>query len=125
MAFIGNVNKGSTYNPGHFLAYNDENVTRETRRILASTLSVTGADGTKHAPMGTAYPSNDGDIEGILYEDVDVTAGVMPGSVVTGNAVVYESRLPQKLTTTAKAKLDNLGFIFTKEAEVTRPDWEV
>lgn len=94
MSFIGDVKKGSTYNPGYFLAYDDENVTRETREIAQnSALVVTSEDGTKHVPVGTAYPSNDGNAIGILYEDVDVTVGNMPGSVVTGNAVVYEGRL--------------------------------
>ena len=94
MSFIGDVKKGSTYNPGYFLAYDDENVTRETREIAQnSALVVTSEDGTKHVPVGTAYPSNDGNAIGILYEDVDVTVGNMPGSVVTGKAVVYEDRL--------------------------------
>lgn len=94
MSFIGEGTKGSTYNPGHFLAYNDEDVTRETREFAQnSALVVTSADGTKHIPMGTAYPTNDGNAIGIAYEDVDVTTGNMPGSVVTGNAVVYEDRL--------------------------------
>lgn len=94
MSFIGEVNKGSTYNPGYFLAYDDENVTRETREFAQnSALVVTSADGTKHVPMGTAYPTNDANAIGIAYEDVDVTVGNMPGSVVTGGAVVYEDRL--------------------------------
>lgn len=94
MSFIGEVNKGSTYNPGYFLAYDDENVTRETREFAQnSALVVTSVDGTKHIPMGTAYPTNDGNAVGIAYEDVDVTVGNMPGSVVTGGAVVYEDKL--------------------------------
>lgn len=94
MAFIGNVTEGKTYNPGYFLAYNDEEVVRETREFAQnSALVVTDDNGTKHVPMGTAYPTNDGNAIGITYEDVDVTVGNMPGSVVTGNAVVYEDRL--------------------------------
>lgn len=94
MSFIGDVKKGSTYNPGFFLAHDDENVIRETREIAQnSALVVTSEDGTKHVPVGTAYPSNDGNAIGILYEDVDVTVGNMPGSVITGKAVVYEDRL--------------------------------
>ena len=38
---------------------------------LLSDLIVEEAD-TKHIPMGTAYPSNDGNAVGITYEDVDV-----------------------------------------------------
>lgn len=93
MAFIGDVNKGATYNPGMFLAYDDENVTRETREIAQNSALVVTDNTGKHVPMGTAYPTNDGNAIGILYEDVDVTVGNMPGSVVTGNAVVYEDKL--------------------------------
>lgn len=93
MSFIGDVQKGETYSPGYFLAYNDENVTRETREFAQnSALVVTSADGTKHIPMGTAYPTNDGNAIGIAYEDVDVTVGNMPGSVVT-KGVVNEDKL--------------------------------
>lgn len=94
MSFIGDVKKGTTYAPGYFLAHNDEGVVRETKEIAQnSALVVTSENGTKHVPMGTAYPTNDGNAIGILYEDVDVTVGNMPGSVVTGNAEVYEDRL--------------------------------
>ena len=91
MSFIGNGTKGTTYAPGYFLAYGDEDVIRETREISQEG-AVTVEDGTKYVPMGTAYPSNDANAIGITYEDVDVTTGNMPGSVVTkGN--VYEDRL--------------------------------
>ena len=94
MSFIGEGTKGSTYNPGYFLAHNDEGITRETKEIAQdSALVVTATDGTKYVPMGTAYPTNDGNAIGILYEDVDVTTGNMPGSVVTAGAEVYEDRL--------------------------------
>lgn len=93
MSFIGDVKQGTVYAPGFFLANGDENVIRETREFAQnSALVVTTEDG-KYVPMGTAYPSNDGNAIGIAYEDVDVTVGNMPGSVVTGNAVIYEGRL--------------------------------
>lgn len=121
MAFIGEVSKGTTYNPGYFLAYDDENVTRETREIK-QTGATTADDGTKYVKMGTAYPSNDGDAIGLLYEDVDVTVGNMPGSVVTGNATVYEDRLPVELDSAAKTALEGLGFKFIATVPaVTRP----
>lgn len=94
MSFIGEVSKGSTCNPGGFIANGDENIVRETREVAQnSALVVTDANGGKHVPAGTAYPTNDGNAIGILYEDVDVTVGNMPGSVVTANAVVYTDRL--------------------------------
>ena len=94
MSFIGKGTKGTSYNPGYFLAYSDTEVTRETRQIAQnSALVITANDGTKYVPMGTAYPTNDGNAIGILYEDVDVSTGDMPGSVVTGNAIVWEDKL--------------------------------
>lgn len=90
MSFIGEVKKGTTYTPGWFLAHNDETCTRETKEIAQSG-AVETASG-KYVPMGTAYPSNDGNAIGIVYEDVDVTTGNMPGSVVT-KGEVYEDRL--------------------------------
>lgn len=82
--------KGKGFEPGWFLA-NNENCTRETREIAQEGAKVS-AYGGKYVPMGTAYPSNDGNAIGIVYEDVDVTTGNMPGSVVTAGTV-YEDRL--------------------------------
>lgn len=94
MSFIGKTNEGTTYAPGYFIAAGDETIQRETKEISASSaLVVTTDEGGKYVPAGTAYPTNDGNAIGILYEDVDVTTGNMPGSVVTGGATVYEDRL--------------------------------
>ena len=95
MSFIGVKHESTIYAPGYFLAHNDENITRETREFAEnSALVVTTEEGGKYVPMGTAYPTNDGNAVGITYEDVDVTNGNMPGSVVTGGTVeVYEDRL--------------------------------
>lgn len=121
MAFIGDVSKGSTYNPGYFLAYDDEGVTRETRQIAAEG-ATTAADGTKYVKMGTPYPANDGTCVGLLYEDVDVTVGDMPGSVVTANAEVYLDRLPVELANAAQSALAAKGFTFINSAPaVVRP----
>lgn len=90
MSFIGAGHQGQTYAPGWFLV-NNEDCTRLTRTIPQS-LATTAADGTKYVKMGTAFPSNDANATGIIYEDVDVTVGDMPGSVVT-KGEVYEDRL--------------------------------
>lgn len=91
MSFIGDVKQGETYAPGWFLAH--EECVRETREFAHnSALVVTADNGSKHVPMGTAYPTNDGNAIGIAYEDVDVSTGNMPGSVVT-KGVVIEGRL--------------------------------
>ena len=121
MAFIGNVNEGTVYAPGYFLAHADEEITRETKQIPES-LATVNADGTKYVKMGTPFPSNDGNCIGLLYEDVDVTVGDMPGSVVTADAEIYEDRLPVTLVDAAKTTLASKGFKFVATAPaVTRP----
>lgn len=90
MSFISD-SKGQAYEPGYFLAH--EECTRETREFAQnSALVITAENGGKYVPMGTAYPTNDGNAIGITYEDVDVTNGNMPGSVVTKGEVI-EGRL--------------------------------
>ena len=120
MSFIGNVEQGKVYAPGWFLAH--EECERKTREIPQSIAS-TRADGAKYVPMGTPFPSNTSSIEGLLYEDVDVTSGNMPGSVVL-SGVVYEDRLPVELISAAKTALAAKGFTFVASApSVTRPDF--
>lgn len=124
MSFIGDVKQGKTYAPGYFLANGDEEVIRETKQIKQAGATAV-ADGTKYVKAGTVYSTGSGqDIQyiGLLYEDVDVTAGDMPGSVVTGNATVYEDRLPVTLTSAIKTALEAKGFKFVSAAPaVTRP----
>ena len=110
MAFIGAGTKGTVYAPGYFLAANDENIIRETKEFSASSaLVVTTEEGGKYIPAGTAYPSNDGNAIGIAYEDVDVTVGNMPGSVITGgNVTVYEDRLAVTGANYSSVTLKNL-----------------
>lgn len=107
---------GHTYAPGWFLA-NNEDCTRETRTIPATGVTA-DVDGGKHVAMGTIFPANDATAIGILYEDVDVTAGAMPGSVVT-QGTVYLDRLPVTPAAAAKTALEGLGFKFVTAAPVT------
>lgn len=119
MSFIGDIEKGQAYAPGWFLAH--EECVRETREIPAAG-ATTAANGGKYVKMGTPFPSNDGNAIGIVYEDVDVSTGDMPGSVVTKGRV-YEDRLPVELNSSAKSALAALGFVFISEPSVTRPDF--
>lgn len=89
MSFIG-AKSGKGFEPGWFLA-NNEDCTRETRE-LTQAMAVTLDDGQKIVKMGTAYPSNDANAIGIIYEDINVTDGNLPGSIVT-KGEVYEDRL--------------------------------
>lgn len=117
MSFIMNpARTGHTYAPGWFLVA-DEDCTRETRTISATGVTA-DADGGKHVPMGTIYPANGATAIGILYEDVDVTAGDMPGSVVT-KGTVYLDRLPTAPAEAAKTALEGLGFKFVTAAPTT------
>lgn len=118
MSFIGKVQNGQCYAPGWFLA-NNEDCTRETRQIAQSG-AVAGPNGSKYVKMGTVYPANDNTAEGIVYEDVDVSTGDMPGSVVTAGEV-YEDRLPATLAEEAKTALTGKGFTFRTAPSVTRP----
>lgn len=119
MSFIGTPEQGIVYAPGYFLAH--EECERKTRQIAQS--GATNVNGRKYVKMGTVYPANDATAEGIVYEDVDVTTGNMPGSVVV-KGVVYEDRLPVALANAAKTALTAKGFTFIATAPaVTRPDW--
>ena len=118
MSFINLNDAGKVYAPGWFLAH-DECV-RETRTILQEGATA-AEDGAKYVKMGTIYPANTADAVGIVYEDVDVTTGDMPGSVVT-KGIVYEDRLPVAPAEAAKTALEALGFRFvTTTPAVTRP----
>ena len=117
MSFINLNDNGTVYAPGWFLAH--EECVRETREI-PQTGATTAADGSKYVKMGTPFPANGATAIGFVYEDVDVTTGNMPGSVVT-SGVVIESRLPVTLAEAAKTALEGKGFTFVTEPAVTRP----
>lgn len=118
MSFIQNDPLNKFYQPGWFLASGD--CRRETVQVAQNHAQVvTKADGSKYVPAGAVVPSNDGNAKGVLYEDVDVTTGAMPGSLVT-EGVVYEDRLPASVQSAAKAVLTGLKFI-TNAPGITRP----
>lgn len=123
MSFIGSKTDSTVYAPGWFLAY--EECERKTRQINQNHAQVvTGSDGSKHVPMGAFYPANSSaTVEGIVYEDVDVTTGNMPGSVVL-SGTVYLDRLPAAPASGVQAALEAKGFTFIATSPaVTRPDW--
>jgi len=117
MSFNQNTN-GRGYAPGYFLANAD--CDRETVQVSASHAQVvTLANGCKIVPAGAVIPSNDGNAKGILYEDVEVTTGDMPGSLVTRGAV-YEDKLPAAIESAAEAVLTGIKVITTSPS-VVRP----
>ena len=119
MSFINVNDNGKSYAPGWFLA--SEDCVRETREIPQS--MATTVNGAKYVKMGTPYPSNNGNAIGIVYEDVDVTTGNMPGSIVT-KGIIYKDRLSAVLDSSAATALTGLGFTIIDTAPaVTRPTW--
>lgn len=121
MSFNQNTN-GRAYAPGYFLA--DADCDRETVQVSANhSQAVTLANGCKIVPAGAVIPSNDGNAKGILYEDVEVTTGNMPGSLVTRGAV-YEDKLPAAIESAAEAVLTGIRVI-TASPAVIRPDFSI
>lgn len=109
------------YKPGYFLA-DAEHCTRITTTVAANHAAVvTKADGSKYVPAGAVIPANDATAKGILYEDVDVSTGNMPGSIVTAGQV-YKDRLPVTPASTAITALKNIALIDAAPA-ITRPDF--
>lgn len=107
MSFTQNDSTSRVYAPGYFLA--SEICERKTRTISATAASVkTASNGGKYVPGGTIYPNNDSTAEGIVYEDVDVTTGDMPGSVVL-KGTVYENRLSEAEDTYSSATVPTGG----------------
>jgi hypothetical protein len=120
MSFIKrNATAGKVYAPGYFLADN-ENCTLLTFEGKADNAQVVTDGDAKYIKGGTIWPSNDGNAVGIVYEDVDVSEGNMPGSLVKAG-VVYSNRLPVVLNGAAKTALEAKGFKFLTEGTVTRP----
>lgn len=115
--------QGKGWEAGYFLV-DDENCTRVTAQIAANHAAVvTRADGSKYVPAGAIIPSNDGNAVGILYENVDVTTGAMPGSIVTAG-VVYKDRLPVTPESAAVSALTGIQFD-TYEPTIERPNFSV
>ena len=117
MSFNQNVT-GRGYAPGWFLAEAD--CSRETAQISANHAQAVTIGATKIVPAGAVIPANGSTAKGILYEDVEVTTGDMPGSIVT-KGVIYEDRLPAQLDSDAKTALSGITVIDNAPV-VVRPE---
>lgn len=115
MSFIGNTN-GRGFEAGWFLA-NNEDCTRETRELTQA--MATTVDDQKVVTAGTIYPADNSSAVGIVYEDINVTDGNLPGSVVT-KGEIYSDRI--SITNAAKTALTAAGFTFRTVPTVTRPE---
>ncbi|MFD1203584.1 hypothetical protein ACFQ38_00335 [Sporosarcina contaminans] len=104
MPYVGKVQKFERVN---FLA---------SAKVQAFTTEVSdvgvaaGADGRKIVKAGTVLPANDATAKGILYNDVDVTEGPQPGSLIV-EAYILEDRLPAAVDALAKAELTEIKFM--------------
>lgn len=117
MSFITNNDVvGKVHAAGWFLASED----CERKTYEAAQADGISENGGKYVPMGTLYKVSNTPI-GFIYEDVDVTSGNMPCSVVT-KGTVYENRLPATLESADKEALEAVGFKFVTEPTVTRPE---
>lgn len=94
------VSKSSVTQP-NFLASAD--FTSFTYQVSDSGVAA-NAQGRKIVPAGTVYPLNDATAIGILLNDVDVTTGPQPGTVLV-DAWILEARLPVAPAAAAKTAL--------------------
>lgn len=118
MSYIQN-DSGRGFEAGYFLV-DSEDCTRITYQIAQNHAAVvTRADGTKVVPAGAVIPANGATAVGILYEDIDVTSGAMPGSIVT-RGEIYGSLLPVALADAAKSALTDIKVVATVPG-ITRP----
>lgn len=108
---------GTTFEAGFFLV-DDEACLRETADIAANHAQAVTRNGRTIVPMGAVIPANGATAKGILYEDIDVTDGAAPGSIVT-RGVIYGDRLPAALDSAAATALT--GIKVATSPAVIRP----
>lgn len=122
MSYFDGPAKGYGWNAGHFLV-NDETCIRKTMTIAANhAQAVTRENGRKVVPAGAVIPANGATAKGILFEDIDVTEGAKPGSVVI-EGTIYGGRLPAALAEDAATALT--GITVLTEPTITRPYTDV
>lgn len=119
MSYFDGPNRGYGWAAGHFLV-DDETCIRQTMTIPANHgQRVTRDDGRIVVPAGAIIPANGATAKGILFEDIDVTNGAMPGSVVT-EGTVYGNRLPAAIAEAAATAMTGITVIAAAPT-VTRP----
>ena len=121
MSFTASA-QGTTFEAGWFLV-DDESCLRETATVAANHAQKVTRNGRVIVPMGAVIPANGATAKGILYEDIDVTDGDAPGSIVT-KGVIYEDRLPASLDSDAKTALTGITVISAAPAAI-RPDFSI
>ena len=112
-----NKTEGYAYEAGWFLVH-PELCERETRMAPQENYS-TDAFGNKYHEAGSVYSGDDG-AEGFYYENVDVTSGPMPASVVT-KGTVDTNKLPGGITESTAEALIEKGFKFIGDNYIGMP----
>lgn len=116
MSFTASA-QGTTFEAGFFLV-DDEQCLRETATIASNHSQAVTRNGRTIVPAGAVIPANGATAKGILYEDIDVTDGAAPGSIVT-KGVIYSDRLPADLDSDAASALT--GITTKTSTNVVRP----
>ena len=116
MSFTASA-QGTTFEAGWFLV-DDEQCLRETATVAANHAQAVTRNERTIVPAGAVIPANGATAIGILYEDIDVTDGAAPGSIVT-KGTIYGDRLPATLADAAAAALT--GIKVKTSPTVTRP----
>lgn len=111
------ASKSFTTLPPNFLA-SEVGLRVKTTEISNSGVSP-NERGTKIVPGGTIYPSNDSNAKGIVFEDVDVTDGNRPGSLIVGG-YIFKNRLAATLDSNAKTALEAIGIHFEDAEGIVR-----
>lgn len=97
-----------------------ENCLRRVTNTATQDMAVTETEtNKKFVRSGTIFPSNDSNAKGIVFEDVDVTKGNYPCSVMTAG-FVYKDRLPTVPTSDAVNALKAQGIHFENAPEFSR-----
>lgn len=109
MSFIAEPITGTTFEAGFFLV-DDEGCLRLTKTIAADHAQKVVRNGRTIVPAGAVIPANGSTAVGLLYEDIDVTEGAAPGSVVV-EGTVYGDRLPAALESAAASALTRIKVL--------------
>lgn len=108
---------GTTFSAGFFLV-DDEQCLRESATVAQNHAQAVTRNGRTIVPAGAVIPANGSTAVGILYEDIDVTDGAAPGSIVT-KGVIYGDRLPAALDSAAASALTEI--IVKTSPNIVRP----
>lgn len=116
-----NTIKGQPLQGGYFVV-NDEMCLAVTRQVGPEHPQASQRDSPSGkrtiVPMGAVWPQDGPQAIGLVYEDVDVTNGPMPCSVVV-RCKAYVDRLP--LYPSAESVRSMVGISFSVAPEVERP----